>query len=151
MTWFLQTSWFPALDLKRRYHQEPPQNSMPWTWRAPICWNKPIYVNKTDIHIYTHTHHSKKKNILHLLQLHVVSKVTRPEHDLLLRIPQMLLQEVSRLHRPLQQCLIPQNSSYASVGREHQTWGQQGEKWHLGWLGETPSTLSHQPFFSFPL
>lgn len=45
----------------------------------------------------------------------------------------MLLQEVSCLHCPLQQCLVPQNSSYTSIGWEHQTWGQWRENWFLSW------------------
>lgn len=89
-----------------------------------------------------------KKMILHLLQLHVVSKVTGPEHNLLPRIPQMLLQEVSSLHCPLQQCLIPKNSPYTSIGWEHQTWEQQREKWCLSKLGQNTIHTFGTAFFS---
>lgn len=58
--------------------------------------------------------------ILHLFQLHLVSAVTRSEHVLLIRVPQVHLQEVSRLHRSLQQHLVPQHGSNPSEGRQHQ-------------------------------
>lgn len=61
-------------------------------------------------------------NLLHLLHLHVVSTVTGSEDGLSFSIPQVLLEEVGSLHRPLQQGLVPQHSSDAGVGRQHQTW-----------------------------